>query len=235
MLNLLDSRLIETFIRKMASNVSYIEEGTPLVAVFESGNEVVKPSTGVANENFIGFALSEAIRPDYINVAESFVIPAASPYTITLSRNIDLTKTFSFIVKLDNGVRDIITVNADPATVDAVKIVGNQVTFHQSFATKTVEALYVSPLLSVESNMLYPQPSQTMLNEIEDTGVISKGPIHITNFDKTVDWATFNAVSNPVKLGNGIVTLGGAGTTIPCHVAGLPEANEGFLVLRVNA
>lgn len=235
-MNVNKSTLIESFTRPVLSSVTFIEEGTPLVAVFEGGQEVVKAATGAANETFVGFAVSEAVNPNYAYFSERIQIPATGAKEITLARAPVTTQSFAAIIEDGVGAPTIITLAAGSADATHVKIVGKVVTFDATFAGMYVEFRYKYQMTMSEINLAYPvNDPKVRYTEVTNLGIVSKGTILVDNFDMAVDWAAFNAVSNPVTLGNGVVTLGGSGTVIPVDVAGLPYANGGFLALRVNA
>lgn len=234
--NINKSTFIESFTRPMAASYTFIEEGTPLVSVFEGGQEVVKPATGVANENFVGFAISEGVTPDYAYNSERILIPATGAKEITLARAPVTAQGFAAVIEDGVGAPTVITLTAGAADATHVKVVGKVVTFDASFAGMYVEFRYKYQMTMSEINLAYPvNDPKVRYTEVTDLGIVSKGTILVDNFDMSVDWAAWNSVTNPVTLVAGKVSLGGSGTIIPVAVAGLPYANGGFLALRVNA
>lgn len=79
----------------LAAVNNYAQEGDAFVLSADAGvnSSVVSRSAGVANEKFIGIAISDYLRlTDFVNV-ESCVVPHAAPFTFQMSKSTPVAGT----------------------------------------------------------------------------------------------------------------------------------------------
>lgn len=227
------STFVTSLIRQLTTGENLVQEGQAIVSVFENGIETVKPATGVANEAFMGFAVSESLVPTVGKMNEAFTIPG-SPYTITLSKDIKTANPFGFIVVATNGTRKVIKLTAGTASATEVVISGRNVTFAAADTGLKVYAIYDYDITVAEALYKHEVNAFASFNpDVRDIGVFYEGELHTSMYDPSVDWSTFNAVTNKIKLAaGGVLTLGGSGTAIDWVVTALPEVNNGYLAVR---
>lgn len=212
------------------STVARVEEGTLLQLVLENGREVALPTTGANTEKIGGFAIGTASTPSKAARYEDLVVPASSPYTITLANT---PTSGSLTLRVVGGAA--LTVDAAPAA-GKYSLAGRVLTFDAAQAGAALRAVYeYSPTL-VEVQMLYGQSlvedPQGMLGRVGM--VFYADALFFSNFDTSSDW--WNANPGAVcSAANGKVTKSTGGVLLAnCSVVAAPNATSPLLGLRVN-
>lgn len=230
MLKLNATRPGEIVEKLIATGIQVESEGMPLVSVLEGGHEHVKPSTGAANEVFVGFSWMHNIVPSVISMCEDIHVPEAAPYTVQLLRKNLITgqisgrnlATFFQIntATLAAGTFDvdygagIVTFHADDA--------GRDLTMNYAYSPTVTEAKALYPDLNVNIN-----PAFEFLNSL---GVVLTGEVYTDQYDKSVDW---QAVANNIYLGAGQLT-GSGNVKIGGHVTHVPTPDNPFLGVQFS-
>lgn len=235
MLNMSKSQFIETINYELLSTVTSIEEGQPMVVTLENGVGKVSATTGLANDFFCGVSFSRAKMPTTGVRVEEVVIPGTGPYTITLPRT-PIGNPGAIILLAGANPRVFLTQNASASTTQYA-IAGNVMTFHSSFAGRTVQLVYFHALTVAEAGykFTFDAFSTTDFAALANIGIVTTGVIYTDQYDQTVDWSTWgNAV--PVTLGNGKFTIGGSGAALGAvAVVSIPSVSDPFLGLQLNA
>lgn len=221
MLLLDQSRISRSAERKTAAGVTLDAEGKALVAAYESGDLVVQPSTGVANEVFAGVSLSSEFSLASLPRVQDLVV-SADPYTVTLDRD-----PTGATLRVSIGATAI--TEGDPGAEAAqYSISGRVLTFHSSRAAATATIAYrysptVQEAQSIQGDI---EPGSHITSALGLTGTIEGGEVYTTEFDTNADWSGVPVV----RLGaNGRFTVGGSGTIVPCLVTHKPVAGKAYL------
>lgn len=241
MLNLSKCDPRRTTSRPVAAGVGAIEEGVGLNGVLESGILKLKPGVGAANtEAFAGFALNERTAPttfpmvlqdQTVVLIESGVrgirIPKAvvgTPQIRYAATNVALTEyTADADALLEAGEYKITTASDG----------GNIIEVHADDLAKKLNVIYTyTPNIS-DLYMLggdnSPVTFSTITGIIGETSVIEEGVVYTSNYDVTVDWASWTPATG-LKLGaNGVVKTSGNGATIVGRVVEAPTQDSPFL------
>lgn len=235
MLNINASTLMETRPGTLASGVTACDEGTALVFVLENGVGRFKPSAGVANEVFAGVALGNPAPVTRTNRVEEIVVPAQSPYTITLARA-PLANPLVVVKAAGANAKATLAYHASTVSSTQYTISGSTITVDSSFAGRTIRVQYpyaISAAELIQGPYGYDSNRVTDLTSVPAMGVITVGEVFVDNFDPASDWETWGGAT-PVKLGaNGIFTLGGSGVAIDAAVISVPAVGNGFLGLKI--
>lgn len=233
MLELPRSDLIETYTVEPGTTAINVEEGSALVQILEGGIARAIPSTGAANEVFLGCAVGKPTMPTVVPYFETLTVPSASPYTRTLARTINGTDLGITFVAAD-GTRSAGV--SGGAGANGYTLSGNTITFNSADAGKRVELRYRYNITYQEAIFRYNFNGygvDTRTN-VGTLGVCSTGRIYTDCFDLASDWASFNG-STPVKIGaNGRFTLSGGGSVIDATVIQVPGADIPFLGLGLG-
>jgi hypothetical protein len=234
MLELSRSHVVDAGIFSVSALISLIEEGVPLVyAALENGVEVVRPSTGVANEKFAGVAQSTHVTPSKAVRYERITVPTSAPYTVTLKKTPSATAADRGVFRADTGAA--MTLNAGAPLTGEHAIAGAVLTFNVAQAGLAVDVYYVYDLTNAEAIATYGNDRAfSNTQAIKTVSSIRDGVVYTTNYDPAVNWG-LDGVNTVIKLGNGRFTIGGAGTTLTnATVASLPTAQDPFLGIRIN-
>ena len=236
MLNLSACTIIETRPVELAEGITSLQEGCALVYVLENGISKMKPSRGAAGEFYAGVSLGNPVIPTRSNKIEQVKVPAASPYTVTLARA-PLADPFVAVEAAGANPR-VVLAKAGAASATEYAISGSVVTFHSSFAGRTVTVMYpysISYSEVVQGIAGFDASRVTDLTSVPTFGCIAVGEVFTDMFDPSVDWASFSS-SNRIKLAaNGMFTIGGSGTTVEGVVTAVPSVTNGYLGMRIPA
>jgi hypothetical protein len=229
MLKLNATKARELFERPVVTGSTIGAEGMALIRSLVSGEEHVKPSTGVGGEVFVGFSFSHNLVPSTLSRVESVDVPASpGPYTVTLERN-NLVAANIMIVRDSDSV---VLTEGDATNADEYSVVDvtGIITFNSADAEETMTVTYRYSPTTVEAKFEYPDADVNInaaLEFINSVGVIGEGEVYTDQFDAAVDWDSASAI----KLGtSGIVTTSGSGETITdARVIHVPDVDNPFL------
>ncbi len=204
-------------------------EGIALVQAFENGIEKVKLSAGSSAEIFMGFSYGEVFTPLTKSLVENGVVPASSPYTITVTREPISGQLFIYD---ETGSVEITAGN--PTNLNEYSISGKVVTFNVGKAGAAIRFQYryaptaLDLMYDDKISTYTPSTATDFLNQI---GCIQHGEVWIDQFNAAINWE--NATAVKVNT-NGILTdQTGAGVEIPNSViTSFPTEEEPFLGIR---
>lgn len=226
MLNLPLSRFTRSDEHKLAPDATLTAEGLALVADYSEGSVVsVKPSTGAANEIFMGVSLAVLMDLTELPFIQQFVVDADNLVTTLPGTPVP----GSSLVTLDG------TAISPGGTVTASKytLVGNTVEFHADDAGKAVKyvGLYAPTIAQARQIQGDVNPGYAISSELHQTGVVKGGTIYTSEWDTTCAWTG----ADKVRLGaNGKFTTSGTGTEIGATIIELPNTDSAFLGLSFN-
>lgn len=209
----------------VAAAATIAAEGIALVADNTAGVFGVKPSTGTANEKFVGCAVSQQIDITSVARVESLVV--GSTLIVTLGRS-PASGTLSVFDKTAGAVV--------PASGGSNwSLTGKTLTLPVGMVGHEIEAYFKYAVTLNESRSLqgdtYPGGAAGFL--VGQVGAVRNGTIYTSEFDTTVNW---NAANPVVTLGaNGQFTIGGSGTAIQAIVVASPSAGQPYLGLLLTA
>jgi hypothetical protein len=236
MIDMNKSELIETRVAELHSSVATVEEGTPMSFVFEGGKAYVKPSTDTADEKYAGCAIGVPVTPTTVPIVETFVAPASSPYTITLSKTMK-GSDIRVVSIAANGTRTAQTAGNPGTTANNYSISNGVITLHSGQAGLVIEVTYKYDITLQEAIMKYRFDGFASINNstsIGTQGLLTTGRLYTSMFDITVDWHSIDA-GTAITIGDGVYTIGGSGTETDAMVIEAPSAaNNGLLGLRFH-
>jgi len=208
-----------------------IEEGQALCYINEGGlGKATVIAVPAATDKFIGFAYSYFTRPATLVSVESFTVPAATPFTVTLA-NTPLNATTSMLVKDSNNVN--YTYNAAP-TGTQYSVTGSVITVNatQAGLGLTVTYAYNPTVAQVQYLVGDGVAGQSTAAAVTGTiGLIRRGIVYTSNFDPVVDWAT----NPPLFVGaNGNVSATASKPPINGYVYEAPSVDNPFLGLHFS-
>jgi hypothetical protein len=226
MLNMMNTRIVDSDSAAVESGALINEEGTALVYVKENGVTKVRPSTGVAGEIFAGASLSRSAPPAVLPNVEEFVIPAGG--VVELART---PLANNYLLKIEGAAAD----NDGASAAGHYELVDSDLTFHADDVGKPAVIQYMyEPTVSEARTMTGDVPQGTRLAStvMGSIGRITRGYISTNMFDASADWA--NAIK--VKLGaNGVFTVGGSGATVPgAVVMNAPSSEDALLTIHLG-
>jgi len=213
---------------KVSELVSRLEEGVFLVATLEDGILKATPSTGVANEAFVGVSQNRVSAPEYAPIYEEFTIPGSAPYTLKLSKLPYGTDRGLFIAGEEANV---ITTGSPAAAGDVLLDANGNLTFHSADAGKKVSTLYRYALTQTEAGFMFGGDLVPFVRipQVETT-VIEVGRVFTDHYVLGDDWAN----STYAYLGaDGRLTTTTTGTKVGV-VSGLPSVSDGFLGVDIS-
>lgn len=214
MLHLDQSKLFRTGQFKLATDAFIAAEGKAAVVVYENGEAVVKPSTGVSGEIFAGVMFSSKTPLD--TLPNVFVGKAvASKITLPQTPVAGTLRVVVAGVAFDLG---------DVGTASKYSVTGNVITLPaaQATAAVTVNYSYSPSVMQARSLQGDVEPGFALSSVMRQTGVIQGGEAVTSEYDTDADWSD---PALPVRLGaNGQFTTSGNGTVIPGIVTRYPVA-----------
>ena len=209
-------------------------EGVALVQGFENGVEVVKPSTGAAAEIFMGVSYGVVFTPAVKAIVETFVVPAASPYTFNLKY-----APLSGQIYVYNTTTSTAQTAGTPASTDnTYSLTSNTlITLNAARAGNTVTVQYrYSPTvmdLQFNDNLMVTSFAPTQF--VGSIGVITQGEVWTDQYNAAVN---FGAATSVRMLAGGIFTdqTGANNNTLTnCVITHVPEVGNPFLGLRFTS
>lgn len=188
----------------LAVGVNPDESGLAMVRVSDAqGLEAVAPSTGAADEVFVGVsyldkhAAANGVRVDYHSQ-----VPSSAPYIVSVPDALIMGTTLA--------VKD----NADVAVTPA-SVAGAAITFNAGDAGKDIYISYNYQLTETQKQALgiSPIPSAALfLGKIACLAGYQR--VFVSNFDASKSYAVTGAAAKITLGTQGMLTLGGTGTVI---------------------
>lgn len=199
-------------------------EGQALVADTVAGGVFgVKPSTGAATDNFVGVSVGQQMTLSFMSKVEEGVQGAGNTFTLARTPSASTLSVWS----VTDGV-------AVPAGAGGWTLAAAVVTLDAAWAGDTLRFTYryaptVNEARAIQGDIFPGGPAGDLVNQI---GVIKNGNVYTTEFDSSVNW---HAANPTVRVGaNGLFTIGGAGTIVPCAIIAVPSVEQPYLGLMLN-
>ncbi len=216
----------------VAAGVTAVEEGRALIGVRENGTLKAKIAVGGANtEEFIGFALNERTAPSIFPLVlenEVVVLLEAGKWGVQLPKTLTGTPRVSYV---SSGTA--LTVASGAPAAGEYRVVGSQIEVNTADLGKALRIVgnYVPNI----ADLMYlggdnsPTTFSTITSLIDTTGVIEQGVVYTSNYDVTVDWASWTPATGLKAVANGVVSTSGTGATIRGRVVQAPTQDIPFL------
>jgi len=224
MLSFDKTRIFRSVERKTATGTTITAEGQALVLDVTAGLGTVKPSTGAALEQFMGFSLAQQLTIDVFPFIDTFTVPAAAPLTITLPH----TPLAGTIRIVETGASALL---ADPADYS---VVGKVVTFVANAGdTVSIAFRYNPTVLQAKQFQGDILPGGAAALVLDSVGVIEVGDVYTSEYDTLSDFTV-----NPPRLylgANGVITtVSGGVELVGARVIEAPVAGYPFLGVRIG-
>lgn len=196
-------------------STSIAESGLAMVRTADaSGKEAIKPATGGAAEDFVGFLyLDKHAATTATRVAYAVVVPSSAPYTVTIP---------------DSTTSNLVSKDATGTLAAPQSQSGNVLTYLVGDAGKTYYISYNYTLTAAQAAALGISPIPSASAFIGKAGVLTgpKTRIYITNFKADDTYTVGTAVKT---LANGMIgTTGGSGTAVGKCIS-VPSAADQML------
>ncbi len=227
MLNLFgNTRMEDTEEISILSGVSVQAEGLCIAQAFENGNEVGKLSSGTADV-FLGFSYGQVYTPITKSIVVEAVVPATSPYTVTLPQTPILGQ-----LMITNGTTEQ-TLGTPATDPNEYSIVDKVVTFHsgQASATMTFTLRYSPSVMELNTGDFLQITTMSASDVIGSIGVIKRGVIFTDQFDAGDTFVGGAQVSMGI---GGIVVAGNANAIPNAFVSHVPTIENPFLGIRIR-
>lgn len=231
MLDISRSRPAESHSFEVASTVTQIEEGVPLVYVMESGKQKVQPATGTSDGAFAGIAVGRHVRPTVGVMVEALVVPASGTYAVTLART-------PRGAAADRGVFNAAGDALVSGTIDGVTkytLSGKTLTVHSGLAGTTIKVQYTYDLTATEAMLIFggDLASGMDFGSLPYIGGVNTGVVYVSNYNPAINWAEVDS-DTPITLGAGMFTTGGSNTATDAVVESAPTSGDPFLGIRLH-
>lgn len=235
MLHQMLTRIIKTGQMPVVPSFTISEDGVALVAQRDvDGTTKCRPSTGVADETFVGFASNGFYPPSFLPmvIETTAALDNAGKVTVELPR---LPIPGQILVKIA-GTPATMVAGAVAAPGEAA-LQGNVLTFNAGAAGAD---LFIQ--MQYEPSMQEARNYQgdglfgrmTTSARIGVTGYIASGDLATNMFDASADWHDLD-VMHPSLGADGLLTIGGPGTVLTnVLIKQAPTAGQALLVLEVK-
>ncbi len=228
MLNMMNTRIVDSDSAPVATGVLIAEEGVALTYVKENGVTKVQPGAGVAGEVFAGVSLSRNAPPAVMANVQEFTIPEGG--IVELART---PIAGQLLIKIDGSAATVVGVA--PASAGEVQMAGAEGTFHGDDIGKKAWVQYMYEPSMMEARSFVgdiPQGINLASTTMGVIGRITRGYVSTNMFDASVDWSD----ALEVKLGaGGVFTVGGSGITVPgAVVMNAPSSEDALLTIRLG-
>lgn len=225
-----NTRIELTGERPLVAGTTIDAEGSALIAIYTAGVLGVKPSTGAANEKFVGFSLSRPLAPTRVPVVEVLTVPANGIVVLKAP----IVASTARVTRTDTGAAYTQVVIAPAAATEVQVNVPGSLIFQTGQAGVVIQVVYQRDLTVAQAIML--QGNQDVGGAagayFGQVGMITRGDVWTTEFDTTVDWSS----PTDLRLGaGGKLTLGGSGTVVPGYVLAPPSDGSGWLGVHFSA
>lgn len=223
------SKIVQSREFPVLSGAQVNAEGVAMAQDFENGVEVIKPSTGAANEKFMGFSYGPVFTPVTKSLVESLAVPASGAAVVAI-QNVPVAGQI-FIRDLTTGV---VQDAGDPANANEYSISGKNITFNAATAGNTMLIQYrYSPTaleLQLEDNLMITTVSPTAV--LNSVGVIQQGEVWTDMFDASKDFSAATAIK--MAAGGILTDHTGSGSAINGMLTHVPDVNVPFLGVRFD-
>jgi hypothetical protein len=226
-------RLLE---RPLADNYNYSQEGDCIVQKAQAGDNVIvfDRSAGVANEQFVGIAISDYRRITDFVATESTVVPTVAAFTYQLKHTTPTAGTF-FLQDSAGTVMTDVSPGA-PASVNQYSVsAGGLVTFHAAKAGATISLIRYTytPTVAELNALFYQRPlvaqGQTRLAQVP----VATG--HCEIFTTQYDTSKTYTLGGRVYTGAaGKFTNDNTSVAVAGVVISLPSVSDVFLGVTYN-
>ena len=217
--------------RKLAAGTTNVREGQALVADFENGELVVKPSAGSNNEKFVGVAVSSVTSVTTATVRTT--VSSDSSDNIVLD-HAPVANTFR-IAKASAPATALTSV-ANVAAVDAnTKYNLTDKTVHVNESSTSYILSYRYTLSTLESLSLQGdvEPGTPVSNSTGTVGVIMSGEVYTDEWVTTVNWLNTSAVYTAAS--GRFSTTAVTGQSSLGLITHLPDSDSGLLGFQFSA
>lgn len=226
-------RLLE---RPLADSHNYTQEGDCMVQQAQTGDNVIvfDRSAGVANEQFVGCAISDFRRvTDFVDT-ETTVVPSVAPYTFQLAHTTPVAGTY-FLQDSAGTVMTDVSPGA-PAAVNQYSVsTGGLVTFHSAKAGVTISLIrYTYTPTVAELNALFYQRPQVAQGQTRLAQVpVATG--HCEIFTTQYDTSDTYTIGGRVYTGAaGKFTTTSTAIAVAGVVISLPSVSDVYLGVTYN-
>lgn len=207
----------------VAPGSSVTAEGQALIADTTTGVFGVKPSTGASTDNFVGVSVSQQMTLNFVAKVEENVLGTGHTYTLARTPSSGTLSVYDLtagaVVAAGGGGW---TLTGKVVTVDAA-YEGKLLAYTYRYAPTATEAR------AIQGDVFPGGPAGAAVDQI---GVIKNGVIYTTEFDAAVNWRATNPTIRVAA--NGLFTIGGTGTIVPCALVSVPSVAQPFLGLMLN-
>jgi hypothetical protein len=228
MLQLRETRLVDSVHHDVLAGQVIAEEGVALIYVRDGANTRVKASAGDAGEYFAGVSLSRNTPPAFLPLVMSGIISVSN--TFALPRQ---PISGQLLVKVDGTAVDVVV--GAPADATEVKVNTLSLAFFAGEAGKavSVQMLY-EPTVTEARSIVGDAPIGGLPSTAQSTiGVIKRAHVATNFFDAAADWST--ALYVKTIAGGKFSPAANAAAGIPgVAVIHAPDATNPFLVLSLN-
>jgi len=221
-------RLLE---RPLADSANYTQEGDCIVQIAQAGDNsiVFDRSAGVANEQFVGCAISDFRRVTDFVETETTVVPSVSPYTFQLKHTTPVAGTY-FLQDAAGTVMTDVSPGV-PAAVNEYSVsAGGLVTFHAAKAGVLISMIrYTYVPTAAELNALFYQRPQVAQGQTRLAQVpVMTGQCEV--FTTAYNTANTYAIGGRVYTGaDGKFTTDNTAVMVAGVVISLPSVSDVYL------
>jgi hypothetical protein len=198
-------------------------EGQALIADTTTGVFGVKPSTGASTDNFVGVSVSQQMTLNFVAKVEENVLGTGHTYTLARTPASGTLSVYDLtggaVVAAGGGGW---TLSGKVVTVDAA-YEGKLLAYTYRYAPTATEAR------AIQGDVFPGGPAGAAVDQV---GVIKNGVIYTSEFDASVNWRATNPTIRVAA--NGLFTIGGTGTIVPCALVSVPSVAQPFLGLMLN-
>lgn len=211
----------------VAPGATFVAEGQAAVRTVGQTHLGVLPSSGTADEIFVGFVIAGSS-------AAPFVEPFANrveTYTVGTSGAVVLERApiaMSQVSVMNLSANPVAPVDTTSLTLDGKELGGLT-------AGSTVQVTYKYALTVIESVALQgnAEPGGYAGAQVGQIGLIKRGTVYTSEFDASVDWSAATAIK---CAANGLITdQSGTGVEIKGFVKQLPTFERPFLAIEFDA
>lgn len=219
MINLSQTRIVQSRTFKLVPNTRFLGEGFALVGSYVNGELHVMPSTGADGERFVGMSINQITYDPYRPQIENLVVDADG--NILLSRDALLTA----LTAVKEGTTDKVTLTPD---ADDSRKFGTGLSDGDVVTASYLYSPSIAELISTQGST---EPGVGMVGITGATGVILKGEVYTNNFDPTADWTDPKA---DVYAGaDGRFTTEKKGAKVNCLILHTPAAGKAELGIEI--
>jgi len=223
--------------KPVATGVEITEEGCVLVGELQNGVEVVKCSTGLTTEVFVGFSMGNTADFATMPIIERVVVPRVAPYLIELEhvhinavlKNGSYPQVYIYDVTGGYAIvaEDVFTARPREAELDYFR---GLLTFLAAEAGHTVTVNYRYDLTVTESKTLFYERTLNRTTEQLEAVAVGGGygEMFTTEYDTSVNWSTPGVIPG-IGAGGLITDSNVGGTPIIGRIIQVPSPDDAYL------